>query len=442
MTRIELSFLGGSREVGRSCISIKKKDKLILLDAGISLGRVKGEEYPLEPSNPPNAVFVTHAHLDHSGYLPAIISKYGCPEFSTSPTQDLAELLHTDFLKLQKDWNIEPPYTSEEVMAVRSHAEDINYMVEITIRGGIKAMLLPSGHILGAAMIRLEVDNHIILYTGDLSTRNTRTQDMAETSVGKVDTLIIESTYAAQNDRHPSFQKVERSLIDSINKALDRGGRVLVPVFAVGRAQEVMLSLEAYIRSGALKQVPIYIDGMIKKVNEVYRLYWSYLRPTIRRQIRYTRQSPLESDIFVEVNQKRSVNIDEPCIIVSTSGMLEGGPVIGYIKKIAGDPKSLICLTGYQVPGTRGRRLQDGEREIKIAPKEESIKVNSEVKSFEFSAHADQSGLFRFISKIKELERVYCVHGEEWKTVEFAERIEKLKKVDSYSPINGETYLI
>ncbi len=439
---IELSFLGGAREVGRSCISIKKKNRLILLDAGINLSRTSGEDYPLEPSDSPKAVFITHAHLDHSGYLPAIISKYGCSEFSTPPTQDLGELLQIDFLKLQKEWNVEPPYTSEDVMAVRSHAVDVNYMVEINVKGGIKAMLLPSGHILGAAMVRLEVNNHIILYTGDLSTRNTRTQDMAETSVGKVDTLIIESTYSAQNDRHPSFQKVEKNFIDSINKALDRGGRVLVPVFAVGRAQEVMLSLEAYIRSGVLSQVPIYVDGMIKKVNEVYRLYWSYLRPPIKRQIRYTRQSPLESEIFVEVYQRKSVNLDEPCIIISTSGMLEGGPVIGYLKQIAEDPKSLICLTGYQVSGTRGRKLQDGERKITISPNEEPIKVNSEVNSFEFSAHADQSGLFRFISKIKKIERVYCVHGEKWKTIEYAERIEKLKKIDAYSPLNGETYLV
>jgi len=442
LTSIELSFLGGAREVGRSCISIKKNDRCILLDAGINLGRMGGEEYPLEPSDPPSAVFVTHAHLDHSGYLPAIISKYDCTEVSTLPTQDLGELLHIDFLKLRKELNAEAPYTSEDVMAVRSHACDVNYSVEIDVGRGIKAMLLPSGHILGAAMVRLKVNNKVILYTGDLSTRNTRTQSMAEPSVGKVNTLVIESTYAAHNDRHPSFQRVERAFIDSINKALDRGGRILVSVFAVGRAQEVMLSLEAYTRSGVLAQVPIYIDGMIKKVNEIYRLYWSYLRPTIRRQIRYTRQSPLESDIFVEVYQRKVVNLDEPCIIISTSGMLEGGPVIGYLKQIAGDPKNLICLTGYQVPGTRGRKLQDGAREIKLPPDGELIEVNSEVKSFEFSAHADQSGLFRFISRTKGLEKIYCVHGEEWKTIEYAERIEKLKKVDAYSPLNGETCLI
>lgn len=442
LTNIELSFLGGAREVGRSCISVKKNDKCILLDAGINLGRMGEEEYPLEPLTPPSAVFITHAHLDHSGYLPAIISKYRCTEISTPPTQDLGELLHIDFLKLQKELSMEAPYTSEDVMAVRSHAVDVNYSVEIDAGKGIKAMLLPSGHILGAAMIRLKVNNHVILYTGDLSTRNTRTQNMAETSVGKVNTLIIESTYAAHNDRHPSFQRVERAFIDSINNALDRGGRVLVPVFAVGRAQEVILSLEAYARSGVLAGVPIYIDGMIKKVNEVYRLYWSYLRPTIRRQIRYTRQSPLESDIFIEVYQRKAVNLDEPCIIISTSGMLEGGPVIGYLKQMAGDSKNLICLTGYQVHGTKGRKLQEGAREIKLPSDEEPIKVNSEIKSFEFSAHSDQSGLFRFVSRIKGLERVYCVHGEEWKTIEYAERIEKLKKLDAYSPLNGETCII
>ncbi|MEM2984847.1 MAG: MBL fold metallo-hydrolase RNA specificity domain-containing protein, partial [Candidatus Jordarchaeaceae archaeon] len=138
--------------------------------------------------------------------------------------------------------------------------------------------------------------------------------------------------------------------------------------------------------------------------------------------------------------QRKNVNLDEPCIIISTSGMLEGGPIVGYLKQIAEDSRNLICLTGYQVPGTRGRRLQDGEREIKLSPDEAPVKVRSEVKSFEFSAHADQSGLFRFISKIKGLEKVYCVHGEEWKTIEFADRIEDLKKISAYSPINGETY--
>ncbi|MHA1608233.1 MAG: MBL fold metallo-hydrolase RNA specificity domain-containing protein [Candidatus Freyarchaeota archaeon] len=432
--KTKLSFLGGARQVGRSCLFVEYGDRGIMLDAGVSLSG-NDSMFPLDPPNPPSALILTHAHLDHAGFAPSIVSKYHVPLIGTPPTQDLSETLNIDYVKLQKDAS---PYTFTEIMNVRKHSVDVLYKQPINLGGEIEATLLRAGHILGSAMVRLKIGDHVILYTGDICARNTRTQTMVDVSMNDADTIIIESTYSSPSDQHPSLQKIERDFAAAVAETLTNGGVVLIPVFAVGRAQEVMLCLEAYVRSGIIPRVPIFIDGMIRKVNVIYRMYWFDLSDPIKRQIRYTKQNPLESNLFIEVESRKDVlKAEEPMIIISTSGMLEGGPILYYLKIFGADPKNLICLTGYQVPGTRGRLLYDGQREIQLEG--ESLRVEAQVKFFDFSAHADYPGLLRFLSFFKNLERVFCVHGEEKKVLNFCERIESLRKVEAYAPRNGET---
>ena len=435
---LTLAFLGGAREVGRTSMLLELEDMNILLDCGINLGTKGENRYPISPPKKPDIAIVSHAHLDHSGYIPVIARKYGCKIYATPPTQDISEILYIDLLKIAKECNEAPPFEVKDVMALRKYFIDSSYRTPITLHKNTRLTMYRSGHILGSAMIKIETDDLSILYTGDLSMRNSKTLEMADVGVGKVDILIIESTYGHSSDKHPSRQKTEQEFIKTIEKTIKRGGKILIPAFAVGRAQEVMLTLESHMRSKALTNVPIYIDGMIKKINELYRIYWLYLRPQIRRAIRYAKRNPLESRLFTIVKDRdEPVERKEPCIIISTSGMLEGGPAMFYLKELGSDPKNLICLTGYQVPGTRGRRLLDGERKIEL-PKGGSVEVLAEVKMFDFSAHADQPSLFRFISYLRGLKKVFCIHGEEIKVLDFSERIKKNKKIEAYAPKVGE----
>ncbi|MHA1410865.1 MAG: MBL fold metallo-hydrolase RNA specificity domain-containing protein, partial [Candidatus Odinarchaeia archaeon] len=248
-----------------------------------------------------------------------------------------------------------------------------------------------------------------------------------------------ESTYGGPDDKHPSAQKTDREFVKNINSALKKGGKVLIPVFAVGRAQEVMLTIDDYMRSGMLLTVPIFVDGLIRKINELYTLYWEWLRPELQKRTRFSRQSPLEAENFYLVKDREAVcKMKDPCIIISTSGMLEGGPAIYYLSKLAEDNRNLIYLTGYQVEGTRGRKLLDGEKDIEL-PSGDTLTVESDVKFADFSAHADQPGLINFISKLNKKENIFCVHGEENKTIKLADRLSQLKDTRAYSPSVGET---
>jgi predicted metal-dependent RNase len=253
--------------------------------------------------------------------------------------------------------------------------------------------------------------------------------------------VIIESTYGDPNDRLPNLKKTEKEFALAVKNTLKRQGKVIIPAFAAGRAQQAMLSIEAYMRSGFLPEVPVYIDGMVRKMNEIYKLYWLYLRPEIRRQIRYTKRSPWESEMFHEVTSSERdefINTKQPAIVITTSGMVQGGPVIRYLKELGDDERNLICLTGYMVKGTRGRQLQEGERVLEID--DEKVEINAKVHHFEFSAHADQAGLMRILSEIEGLKRVIVVHGEKEKAHAFSKRVQELKEdVETFVPHVGET---
>ena len=439
---ITLTFLGGAREVGRSCIHLQTKNLSLVLDCGLNLGATDENHVPLSPPAPPKYAFITHAHLDHSGYVPLLVKKYKTTVVATPPTQDISELLQSDYVKIARENEKEMLYEHKDILAIRKYTKDAHYRVPYTFSSGLTTSFYAAGHILGSSMIYLKSDKHRILYTGDMMMTNTRTIQMADTNLPPFDTLIIESTYSGVNDRHPAREKIEREFIETIKDTYTAGGKILVPVFAVGRAQEVMLTLEAYIKSKALPKMPIFIDGLIKKVNKKYRLFWEWLRPEVQRQIRYTYHSPLDSKLFVEVSSRKKLfSKDEPIIILSPSGMLQGGPVLYYLKRIANSSRNLITLTGYQVPGTRGRALLDGNKEIDLG--DEKVNINAKIKNFDFSAHTDYGGLIRFISLFKSIKNIILVHGEQNKILSFKHQLEsKYKDISIYAPASGEEIIL
>jgi len=433
-----LRFLGGAREVGRSSLELSIGGRSLILDSGVHVGAKSPEErYPLPPSGEVEALIVTHAHLDHSGFSPSLVRDAGCPLYSTPPTRDVSELLLVDFLSLQAQAGGEKPYENEDVMKLRSVERPVSLRSPFQLGDAI-VTLYDAGHVLGSAMIRVEVSGLFsLLYTGDLNLGGTRTLSGADTDIPPTDYVVIESTYGGDGDSHPARRRVERKFVSDVGETVSRGGKVVVPCFALGRAQEVLLTLLAHIDSGSLPQVPIFVDGMIVTINRIYSLYWSWLRPELQRKVRLSKRSPFDHELVEGVRDREEVlEITEPYVVVTTSGMLQGGPVIEYLRGLAGDPRNLIYLTGYQVKGTRGRALLDGERRIALDDGEE-LQVRARVEFAEFSAHSDQSGLIAFLSRVPGVREVFIVHGEPEKSRQLGAKLES-RGLFSYVPRVGE----
>ena len=411
---MDLTFYGGAGEVGRSCIHIEHQRKSILLDCGIKLG--EKVEYPLiDEKKIIKSIIISHAHLDHSGYLPHLFLKKTKPDiYMTKPTRDLLGVLLADYCKLQE----KKVFTQNEVNAIMQEAKIIEY--HEPIRKGFTITMHYAGHIMGSAMIKLRNNKNTILYTGDICTRKTRILAPAEMGI-RADTLIMETTYGGRNDSLPTFKDSYGKLIKSINETLDEGGHVLIPCFAVGRAQEILMALDDYMRSGAMKPTRIFIEGMIGKTMRIYRHNAYYANEDIKKRILMSDSDPFKSESFHSSTSKtREDVLKEPCVIVSTSGMLSGGPVLFYIKKLADNPKNKMIFVGYQADGTRGKKIINGERRIEIDGEE--IEIKMKIDQIKISGHSDFNELLQFAKSVKGLKKVFLIHGEKTDLKEYLEK--------------------
>jgi predicted metal-dependent RNase len=227
----------------------------------------------------------------------------------------------------------------------------------------------------------------------------------------KAETLIMETTYGGKDDVIPGYKESAGKLITSINETLNQGGHVIIPSFAVGRAQEILLILDDYMRSGALPKTKIYVEGMIGKVLRIYRHNAIYASEELQRRILMNEDDPFKASSFHYSKSKtKSDVLEEPCIIVSTSGMLSGGPVLFYLQKLGNDPKNKMIFVGYQAPGTLGRKILDGQKKIVLRDKE--IELGMKVESIRMSGHADYNELLQFVKGVKGLKKIFLIHGE------------------------------
>ncbi len=434
---MELEFLGGCKEVGRSAFLLEHKNTRILLDAGIKLS-LGGDECPLideSLAKKIDYVIITHAHLDHVGYL-GFLEKYGFNGniICTKPTRDLTQLLLADYAKVSK-LQKKKTYSNKEITGVLKKMEFVKYREPIKIKD-LKITLLNAGHILGSSMILIE-GKKTLLYTGDLNYRETNLLYPADNNIPEIEYLIIESTYGGKNDRIPSLKSACKQIADVIKETVDTGGKVLIPSFGVGRAQEVMVTIHNYMRSGYIPEVPCYIDGMINKANRIYRQNVLDLREEIWKRILLNDDDPFRSKYFRVPRTKTRVDVlkNQSAVILTTSGMLTGGPSLMYLEKLASDPKNTILLVGYQVENTLGRLLQEGEKEL-VLPNGNKIEVKAKVETVHLSAHADRTQLVNFISKISIRKTVFVVHGEEEKSKDLAKTLEK-RDYSVKVPTNG-----
>jgi len=412
---------GGAREVGRSALWLTEKKKEILLDCGIKLGEtVTFPEFPEGFEKKVRDVAISHAHLDHSGHLASLIAHGAKPTiYGVKATKDLVGVLLADYQRIGKNNDFTDTDVSDAIR--RFHTYEFK---EKFRAGGFDVIMYNAGHILGSAMIYVEGEKRV-LYSGDISTRGTRLLDGCEKGLS-ADTLIMEGTYG--NEELPGTKESVNKLIKEIKETIKEGGHVIIPSFAVGRGQEILLLLESYMKSGALPEVKIYMDGMIKKAMKIYRQNVVYTKEEVQKRILLSADDPFASKhFFVPKRRDRKDVLEEPCIIVSTSGMLSGGPVLTYIKELAWNPKNKIIFVGYQAEGTRGRKILDGAKTIEIDGNDVELKLK--VAELRISGHAGKSELLQFAHGIKGLKKIILVHGDEEALEEMAESLEKKYEV-------------
>ncbi len=448
---ITMFSLGGFKQVGRSCILITTSESKILLDCGIHPGvKETWNAYPrldwvdLDLCQI-DAVIISHAHLDHTGFLP-MLYKYGYkgPTYCSDPTLALMTLLQSDFVKVASKEGNNILYDLKDVREVIKHTISLPYGLVTDVSPDTKLVMNNAGHILGSATIHLHIGEgvHNIVYTGDFKYGRTLLLDSATWNYPRVETLIMESTYGAKEDVMPSRIQVEENFVNSINNIIKEGGKVVIPVPAVGRSQEMMLVLDKYMREKKMVEAPIFIEGMISEATAIHIAYPEYLAKDLRMKILVDDENPFLSEYFTVIDHPN--NRDEalqqgPAIIMATSGMLEGGPVIDYFSKLASSEKNGIIFVSYQIPGTLGRRVLDGSKQVSILDDRGKIKimdVNCGVSRIEgFSGHSDYNQLMRYVGKLRsKLKNVIINHGERRKIENMANMISRIYRIPTQQP--------
>jgi KH/beta-lactamase-domain protein len=438
---IRITALGGFQEVGRSCILVQTRESSVLLDAGINPGaqnpfdafpRFDAPQFDIDALD---AVIISHAHLDHCALVP-FLYKYGYdgPVYCSAPTSSLMTLLQLDYLDVLGKQGGMAPYDQKDVRDVVLHTLPTRFGVVTDIAPDIRLTMHNAGHILGSSVVHLHIGEglHNVVYTGDYKYSKT---------------IITESTYGAPQDIMPSRLEAEDRLASIVNQTFDKNGKVLIPVPAVGRAQEIMLILDMYMRQGRIKEAPVFLEGMISEATAITTAYPEFLAREVRGSILHEGVNPFQSDYFTIVEHpsaRQEIIEGEPCVVIATSGMLEGGPVIEYFKNLASDERNTLVFVSYQIEGTLGRRVQRGLAETPIVSNDgkiEILKVRLRVESIEgFSGHSDRRQITNYVRRLSpKPERIIVCHGEKSKSYSIAGFFQRAYKTEVLVPSLLET---
>jgi len=445
---MEIVFLGGAKEVGASSVLIKASGRNILIDSGI---RMKEDKLPnlqlLRELGGVDVCFISHAHLDHIGSLPLIAREYPHIFFYTNqPTKDLIKVLLYDSLRIMEIAEDEIPIYAEknvEDLLDRTLTYGFNYTFEPV--EGIRVTFFPAGHILGASMIFIQTQEGSILYTGDFSADKQLTVDKASVPKIRPDIVICESTYGDRLHTNRSFE--EERLFNTIYEVISQGGKVLIPAFAIGRAQEVILILRNYMKKRKVS-FNVFIDGMVREVIRVYRNNPTYLSSRYYKRVLKGEEIFLADNINVVSDKKQREEIissSDPCVIISSSGMLTGGPSIFYAEKIVQSQNALVAITGYQDEEAPGRKLlelaelPENERKIELNGKE--YEVRCRVEKYGLSAHSDRDKILGFLSTLRPRTVIFA-HGSEEAISQISDMAVKELDANIVVPQNGEVNII
>ena len=456
---VRITALGGCREVGRTSFILSTAETRVLVDCGGDPGTGGGPHLELPEAlgagaNSIDAVVVTHAHLDHSAYLPVLFERgYDGPVYTTEPTRDLMGLLQLDSLDRAEREGQAPPYSSERVRAAIKHTIPLEYGDVTDIAPDIKLTLHDAGHVLGSAIAHFHIGDGLynVAFSGDVRYGDTRLFDGAVNDFPRVETLVMESTYGGRNDYQTDWGDSERKLTDLIAATHDRGGTVLIPTPAVGQAQELLLVLEEAIREGAVPELPVYLDGMLREATAVHTTYPEFLRDDLTDRVVDTDENPFLAPAFERVDggddQRASVADDGPAVVLAPSGTVTGGPVTSWLRHLGDDPASRLVFVEHQPRGTRGRRIQAGRTEIDVGGDSgvgaaETLDLELGVETLDgFSGHADRQGLENFVRTMRPRpEKVLCVHGEERAVQDLSSGLYHDHNLRTFSPKNLETF--
>lgn len=449
---VRIGFLGGGRQVGRSCLILETPNSKILLDCGIDVSSTGEDQFPI--LNVPefdihkiDAVVLSHAHLDHSGLLPYLFKMgYRGPVYMTAPTRDIASLLALDFIGVAYKQASKPLFGSSDVSEMVKHTICLDFNEVTDITPDVRLTFYNAGHVLGSALVHLNIGNglHNLVYMGDYKYSRTRLLDPAVSNFPRVESIITESTYGAKSDVLPPRQETEATFLKMVKETIEKGGKVLLPELGLGHAQEAVLRVEEAIRTGLLPKVPMYIDGMIWDINAIHTAYPEFLSSKVRTQI-FQDNNPFTSDIFKRVGspaERKEVIEGGPCIVIATSGMLQGGASVEYLKNFAENPNNLLILSCYQGPGSLGRAIQDGEKVVEIDDDGQKIKLNINLRVEilkGLSPHAGRNEITSYFNNLQpKPRRIIINHGEVSKSLDLASTLYKSQRVETNVPRNLE----
>jgi len=456
---VRLSTLGCCREVGRAAFVLNTAETRILIDCGDKPGSddvpyLQVPEALGAGASNLDAVVLTHAHLDHSALIP-LLFKYGYdgPIYCTEPTRDLMGLLTLDYLDVAAKEGRTPPYDSEQVREAIKHCIPLEYGDVTDIAPDVKLTMHNAGHILGSAVSHFHVGDGLynVAFSGDIHYEDTRLFNGAVNDFPRVETLVLESTYGGRNDYQTDQEDSERKLLEVIQETYDRDGKVVIPAFAVGRSQEMMLVLEEAMRSGKIPSMPVHLDGMIWEATAIHTTYPEYLRDDLQDRIFHDDENPFLADEFNHIDggheERQAVADGEPCIVLSTSGMVTGGPIMSWLRLLGSDSDSTLTFVGYQAQGTLGDKIQRGEDRIPVQDPDDprrnnTLSLEMGVETVDgFSGHADRQGLENFVRTMNPRpEKVLCVHGDERSVQDLSSALYHDYNMRTFAPKNLETF--
>lgn len=445
---MRITFLGAAGEVTGSSILLEVKNKKILLDCGFFQGYKLAEERNYAPflfdSKSIDFVVICHAHLDHVGRLPKLVREgFGGRIFSTAPTAELTKLVLEDSAKLMmeeaKRENHEPLFKLEHIEGVMQLFETTPYGKELEIFDEIRLTLVNAGHILGSAVAVLSVEGKRLVYTSDLGNSPSELLPGPD-EVGNADFVIIETTYGGRIHEDMALRHTKLNQI--INTTIARNGVLMIPTFAIERTQELLHDIEHFCAVGNCAIPTFFLDSpLAEKVTKVFEKYPEFLNKKVKTAHKGKSIFGLERVKMTQtVDESKAIdNAPNPKIIIAGSGMINGGRILFHLQKYISDPKNTLLIVGYQAKGTLGRRLLEGEKEIRIFGKKYAVLANI-LAIGSYSAHADGPGLLSWISKIKGARKLFLVHGETDQSLAFGKMAKEKLAVQSIIPVQGEEF--
>ncbi|MDD5254321.1 MAG: beta-CASP ribonuclease aCPSF1 [Candidatus Nanoarchaeia archaeon] len=457
---IRVTFLGGARQVGKSCLLLQTPESNILMDCGIHPARSLNDPsaYPYLDApefklNEVDAIILSHAHIDHCGLIPYLYKMgYEGPVYTTAPTRDIAALLCLDTISIAQKEGRDPIYTTTDIKNMVKHTICLGYEEVTDITPDIRLTLYNAGHTLGSSMAHLHIGNglHNLLYTSDMNYETSNLLATSVTSFPRLETVITEATLGAKEDVQKTRGEAEEDFLKEINDTINNKGKVLLPVLGTGRAQEIMVILEKAMKEKKIPDVPIYVQGMVWDITAIHTTYPDFFNSKVRRSVFHKDENPFLSPIFKHVSsqkeQQEVIESGTPCIVMATSGMLVGGASIEYFKNLAENARNTLIFTCYQAEGSLGRILQNGVKEVNMgtAEKPDMVNVKSKICTISgFSGHSSRNQLIAFFKHLDPRpKKIIIQHGESSKCLDLASSLHKLMNVETSAPKNLESIRI